>query len=69
MLGDIEYFRKRLVQEAALAVNSDSEQVRAVHRRLSELYAERLAALGAIDEVFPIFQHATPNSGLRSVGR
>lgn len=45
MVGDLEYFQKRIAQEKALLEKADSEDVRSVHRRLTEMYANRLACL------------------------
>ena len=48
--NDIEYYRKRLAQERALEAETGSESVRGVHRKLADLYAERLASKGADGE-------------------
>ncbi len=45
--SDIEYYRKRLAQERILEVRSEASDVRSVHRKLADLYAERLARMGA----------------------
>lgn len=63
MTGDLEYFRKRLAEEQALADTADSEQVRLVHHKLAALYAQRLAALGADADVVRDFDptvHVSP---------
>lgn len=53
MVGNLEYFQKRLAEEKALLETSDSEQVRSVHRKLADIYAGRLASLGADGKVSP----------------
>lgn len=45
--SDIEYYRKRLAQERALEAEARASDVRSVHRKLADLYAERLARMGA----------------------
>ncbi len=45
--SDIEYYRKRLAQERILEAGSEASDVRSVHRKLADLYAERLARMGA----------------------
>ena len=50
MAGDLEYFRKRLGEERALAETADTVQVRLVHHKLAALYAQRLAALGTDED-------------------
>jgi hypothetical protein len=48
--SDIEYYRRRLAQERVLEARSESGEVRNVHRKLADLYAERLARLGVEGE-------------------
>ena len=63
MVADLEYFRKRLAEERTLAVASDSLQVRTVHRKLADLYTQRLASLGVDDANARDFEptvHITP---------
>ena len=47
IVSDIDYFRKRLAEELALAASSSAQEVRSVHEHLAELYADRLVKLGA----------------------
>ncbi len=44
--SDIEYYRKRLAQERSLEADSEIGDVRSVHRKLADLYAERLSRMG-----------------------
>jgi len=45
--NDIAYFRKRLAEERAQEAGASSSDVRSVHSKLAELYAQRLSGLEA----------------------
>ena len=46
-ISDTEYYRKRLAEERALEAEAETNEIRAVHRKLADLYAQRLASLEA----------------------
>ena len=52
MSSDIQYFRKRISEERALAQSSDLESLRDFHRLLAESYAQRLAESPSAEKEF-----------------
>ena len=43
--SDIRYYERRLAQELAEIERSEQREVQAVHRKLAELYRQRIASL------------------------
>lgn len=61
MLSDIDYFRKRLAEELALAASADTEEVHRVHKKLAELYSGRLSTFAAdAGRVVPLVEPTRP---------
>ena len=42
---DLQYYRRRIAEERANEAQATTPDVRAVHRRLAELYGDRIEAL------------------------
>ena len=51
MARDIEFYEQRIAQERAAAANAVDDIVRERHKQLADLYAERLKAMSAKDQV------------------
>lgn len=45
--SDIRYYERLLAEELAEMERSEQREVQAVHRKLADLYRERIVALGA----------------------
>jgi hypothetical protein len=45
--SDIRYYERRLAEELAEMKRSEEREVQAVHRKLAELYRQRIANLSA----------------------
>ena len=51
MARDIEFYEQRIAQERAAASNAVDDVVRERHNQLADLYADRLKAMSAREQV------------------
>jgi hypothetical protein len=53
--SDLRYYQRRLAEELSETQRSEQPQVRAVHRKLAEMYRERIVTLS---EVAPVTEQS-----------